>query len=313
MDASGNPMECQRVGPGCPVQRSLYGYYPSLPANAFFLAFFAICTIANAFTGTWKRTWTYLIAMFFGCLAQVIGYAGRIIMNDNPFDISGFQIQICCLTLAPAFNSAAIYLTLKHITLCFGPEASRVPPKWYTWAFIMTDILALVFQGAGGGIAASADSDSLRDIGDALMMTGICLQVATLVVFGLLVVDYVVRRRKDSTPLSAEAASTKSSLNFRLFAAALFIAYLAILIRCVYRIAEMAGGWRNPIMQDESLFIGLDSTMVALATLLQTAFHPGIFFSRLSVRWQQAIGEGCNSLVPSEKYEGYSSNDDKAV
>lgn len=151
MDANGNPLECLSVGPGCPVQRSLYGYYPSLPANAFFLAFFAVCMIANTILGTWKRTWTYLIAMFFGCLAQVIGYAGRIIMNDNPFNMVGFQIQICCLTLAPAFNSAAIYLTSKHITLCFGPESSRVPPKWYTWAFITTDILALIFQGAGGG------------------------------------------------------------------------------------------------------------------------------------------------------------------
>lgn len=259
MPSSGNPLECLSVGPDCPVQNSLYGYYPSLPGNAFFLAFFAICLIANTLLGIWKRTWTYLIAMFFGCLAQTIGYGGRIIMHNNPFDMVGFQIQICCLTLAPAFNSAAIYLTLKHIILCFGPEASRVPPKWYTWAFISTDILALVFQGAGGGIAATADTDSFRNVGNGLMMTGICLQVATLVVFGILVTDYIVRRRKDSTPLSSEAASTKASTKFHLFAGALFIAYVVILVRCVYRIAEMAGGWENPIMQTESLFIGLDS------------------------------------------------------
>src|ERR1700712_1352801 len=126
MAHNGDPLECLNVGPGCPVQQSLYGYYPSLPANAFFLAFFAVCIIINTVLGTYKRTWTYLIAMFFGCLAQVVGYAGRIIMHDNPFNMTGFQIQICCLTLAPAFNSAAIYLTLKHITLCFGAEASRV-------------------------------------------------------------------------------------------------------------------------------------------------------------------------------------------
>jgi hypothetical protein len=260
MSSHGTPLECLEVGPGCPVSRSLYGYYPSLPANAFFLALFAIFMVINAIIGTWKRTWTYLIAMFFGCLAQVIGYAGRIMMHSNPFNMNGFEMQICCLTLAPAFNSAAIYLTLKHTTLCFGPGASRVKPKFYTWGFISADILALIFQGAGGGISASANTDSLRNIGDALMMTGICLQVFTLVIFGILVSDYIVRRRKDSTPLSLEAATTKRSLKFRLFAGALLIAYLAILVRCIYRIAEMAGGWRNPIMQDQSLFIGLDST-----------------------------------------------------
>ena len=260
MDANGNPLQCLSVGPGCPVSRSLYGYYPSLPANAFFLALFAVLLVINAVVGTWKRTWTYLIAMFFGCLAQVLGYTGRIIMHQNPFNMNGFEMQICCLTLAPAFNSAAIYLTLKHIALCFGPEASRVKPKFYTWGFISADILALIFQGAGGGISASANTDSLRNVGVALMMTGICFQVATLIVFGSLVVDYIVRRRKDSTHLSAEAAATKTSIKFRLFAGALLIAYLAILIRCVYRIAEMAGGWRNPIMQEQALFIGLDST-----------------------------------------------------
>lgn len=64
-------------------------------------------------------------------------------MHDNPFDIVGFQVQICCLTFSPALNSAALYLTLKHLVLQFGREWSRIRPKWYTWAFISADIAAL--------------------------------------------------------------------------------------------------------------------------------------------------------------------------
>jgi len=222
-------------------------------------------------------------------------------MNNNPFDQVGFEMQICCLTLAPAFNSAAIYLTLKHITLCFGPEAARIRPKFYTWGFVSTDILALVFQGAGGGIAGSAgDNESLRGVGTDLMMVGICLQVATLVVFGILNIDFVLRRQKDPMPLSSEAEDTLNSTKFRCYAVGLLVAYLAILTRCVYRIAEMAGGWRNPIMQDQDLFIGLDSSLVALATLLQTLLHPGFFFPRLSAKFIEPID--------NEKSAGYTSS-----
>jgi hypothetical protein len=71
---------------------------------------------------------------------------GRLLLHQNPFSRIGFQIQICCLILGPAFNSAAIYLVLKHIVLCFGPEFSRIKPKWYTWIFISCDLLSLVLQ-----------------------------------------------------------------------------------------------------------------------------------------------------------------------
>lgn len=49
--------------------------------------------------------------------------------------------------------------------------------------------------------------------------------------------------------------------------------------------------------------------MVALATLVQTAFHPGIFFPRLSSRWQEP-----NTATPTEKYESsYSLGEGKVV
>ena len=37
--------------------------------------------------------------------------------------------------------------------------------------------------------------------------------------------------------------------------AAVAVAFVTVFLRCVYRIAEMVGGWANPIMRDE---IGFD-------------------------------------------------------
>lgn len=103
--------ECLNVSPECPVEATIYGYYPNLGANAFFVAFFALCFFIQTGLGLRYKTWTYLVAMFFGCFAEALGHAGRIMLNDNPWSGNGFQIQICCLIIAPAFITAGIYLT----------------------------------------------------------------------------------------------------------------------------------------------------------------------------------------------------------
>lgn len=187
------------------------------------------------------------------------GYIGRDIMHNNPYNSTGFQIQISCLTFAPAFNSAALYLILKHLVIQLGREWSRIRPKYYTWGFIVADFLALTLQGAGGGIAGSAGNDeSFRDVGDNLMITGISWQVLTLLMFGVTTADYMIRRFRSAQPWSPTAQALLHDKKFRIFVAAQSITYICITIRCVYRIAEMAKGWRNPIMQDQALFIGLD-------------------------------------------------------
>jgi len=229
-------------------------------------------------------------------------------MHNNPFNSLGFEMQICCLTFAPAFNSGALYLILKHLVLQLGREWSRIRPKYYTWAFIIADFLALSLQGAGGGIAATAgNNESFRDIGDHLMITGISWQVTTLLVFGVATVDYATRRFKSPQPLSPTAEALVHDSKSRLFFAAQVITFVCIFIRCVYRIAEMAGGWRNPIMQTQGLFIGLDGIMVTVATLLQTVAHPGYFFPALATyretkkrnRVPQEMNESESSMVDS--------------
>ena len=280
---SHNSSDCQSISINCPVQKTVYGYYPSLGANAFFCAFFSLCLAINFIFGIRYRTWTYMIAMTLGCLAQVIGYVGRILLNSNPFSTIGFQIQICCLTIAPAFTAAAIYLTLKHLALCFGPEHSRLRPMLYTWIFIGCDLFSLVLQGAGGGLAATADNNpSQRKIGTDLMITGIVGQVVTLIAFATMISDYFIRLSRSKQPLSPEAQAMKSNRAFQLFSGGLIIAFVTIFTRCVYRIAEMAGGWRNSIMRNQTEFIALEGVMIVIAVFCLTAFHPGYCFPRLA-------------------------------
>lgn len=294
---------CTAVSTECPVQGSIYGYYPSLAANAFFLAFFALFTLLNIGLGVHYRTWTFMIALALGCATEAVGYVGRILLHANPFSKPGFDIQIVCLIIAPAFIAAAIYLTLKHLTLCFGPEHSRIKPRNYTWIFIGFDVLSLILQGAGGGVAATSSTNpSVETAGNDLILAGIVFQVATLLVFAGMAADYFFRLFRSASVLPKEAESIMAKTSFQCFIVGLVLAFLAVFARCVFRIAEMAGGWRNPIMQGETEFIALDGCMISLAVLLLTVFHPGYCFPRL--------GSHANVRTESDKEEpatgGYS-------
>jgi hypothetical protein len=203
-------------------------------------------------------------------------------MHNNPYDSIGFQIQICCLIISPAFVSAGIYLTLKHVVINFGTAWSRLPPVWYTRIFITGDIFSLILQGAGGGIAATADSGSnLLDIGTNLMIAGVVLQVVLLTGFGALLTEYTLRTYKRRDQLSAEAMTLFHKRSFRCFVSALIVAYMGILIRCVYRIPELSGGWRSEIMRNEPEFIILEGVMIVISVLVLTVFHPGYCFPAL--------------------------------
>jgi hypothetical protein len=283
---------CNAVSAECPVSATLYGYYPNLGANAFFAALFGLLLVAQLIIGTWTRTWTFMFAVSLGIFGEMVGYIGRLIMHRNPWSDAGFETQICCLVLAPSFLAAGIYLTLKHMVLYCGPEYSRLKAKWYPWIFIGSDLGSIIVQAIGGGVAASAKHSTNRALltaGDALIIAGIALQCVTMGVCGIMVSDFFLRRRKARTEDKTEAEGatdtsldattltndvhTRSPLRFRIFCWAIGFAFLTILIRCLYRIPEMAGGWGNPRMRDEPVFLGLDGGMVALASIAFTVAH----------------------------------------
>ena len=70
----------------CPLEVTIFHYRPSLAANTVFLVFFAIALFIHMALGIKWRTWVF---------SSVIGYAGRILMWKDPFEFTGFMVQIC--------------------------------------------------------------------------------------------------------------------------------------------------------------------------------------------------------------------------
>lgn len=97
----------------CPIEWSVYQYRPSLAANITFLALYAIAMAVHIFLGIRWRSWWFMSFIVFGCLVEIAGYAGRIILYQNPFSFGGFMIQIVFITTGPVFYTASIYVTLS--------------------------------------------------------------------------------------------------------------------------------------------------------------------------------------------------------
>jgi hypothetical protein len=97
----------------CPLEWSVYKYRPSLAANVIFIVLYALAMGIHIFLGIRWRTWFYMIFMILGCLFEIIGYIGRLLMYSNPFSFPGFMIQIVFITSGPVFYTAAVYVTLS--------------------------------------------------------------------------------------------------------------------------------------------------------------------------------------------------------
>ncbi|RFU79002.1 phospholipid-translocating atpase [Trichoderma arundinaceum] len=175
----------------CPIEWSVYKYRPSVPANAIFLALFGVSIIVHVILGIRWRQWNFMTLMILGSLVEIGGYAGRLVLYNNPFSFGGFMDQIVLITTAPVFYTAGIYITLSKTINFLAPEISRIKPELFYWIFIPIDIICLILQAAGG--AMSTVSSGSSQAGVDVAMTGLGLQVGGLFFFSVLFIDYLTR------------------------------------------------------------------------------------------------------------------------
>jgi hypothetical protein len=234
-------MDCTKITPECPVENTTYGYYPNLAGNVIFVLVFAVCAVSQVVLGIVYRLKAFTIVVCIGCVGELLGYVGRVMMHSNPWNNGGFIMQILLLIVSPSLLAAGLYLTVKHLVLHFGPQHSRLQPRLYTWWFITCDALGFFTQVVGGGIQASASRDAdgkdMRDIGSKIMIVGIAFQAVTMGVCAILAIDFAQRlyRHRAEPHQSQQVLSSKGPRAFAFYLGCTITAFLAILIRCIYR------------------------------------------------------------------------------
>jgi hypothetical protein len=126
---------------------------------------------------------------------------------------------LICLTIGPAFLSAAIYICLGHIVIVYSEDISRLKPRTYTIIFVLCDFLSLVLQAAGGAITSTAEDDQpdLRQTGINIMIAGLASQVASLGIFLCLCADFAWRVYKNPDKLDGSMHHIRKTLKWKAF------------------------------------------------------------------------------------------------
>ncbi|GKT54247.1 RTA1 like protein [Colletotrichum tofieldiae] len=290
---------CDEVTDQCPIELTVYGTYLSKPAATFFGIAFGACLLFQLYFGIRSRTWSFIIWLGIGTIFEVFGYWARTKLADNPWDLDAFAQQYLTLLLAPTLVAAAISVTFKHIVIWYGAQWSVLRPSLYPWVFVGTDFLSIIIQVAGGAITAAKTSGSgdetMSKIGEKLVIGGVAFQVANMFCCGCLMLIYAMRRwsalrpgahsrdtahlmEGDGQPMCRASASDGEARRVRAFVYALAVAYIAILIRCSYRIAENIPAITLNVLRNEPLFLGLDGAMILIAIGAVTVFHPYLYF-----------------------------------
>lgn len=302
------------------MEKNKYKYTLEYAPNIIYFAIFSIVTANLVLMATRSRYHWYNVAYFCGYCLEFLGFLGRILSLNDPYDDNYFLLGFVCLTLGPAFIMGGIYFLFAQLVVAYGRKYSLLKPMWYSYTFITIDAVCIIVQAAGGGISSSANTEHMNDIGKNVMIAGIAFQTAAMTVFlgfwfmfihniffkdrnqietnnsykkstfwnGLKLLfnakgarDY--KERELERFYNIKFASVRKHKLFIYMPLALTTSVIVIYIRCVYRLVELAQGWHGYLMDHEVFLMTLDALMISISGLISIPFHPVWVFGRENI------------------------------
>ncbi|KAL4749327.1 hypothetical protein BDW72DRAFT_194955 [Aspergillus terricola var. indicus] len=207
---------------------------------------------------------------------QIIGYNACGAAHFYQTSTTIYAVQTLLLLLAPTLYAASIYMILARIIVSVKAQhLSLVPVKWLTKVFVCGDILPFVLQGAGGGIMSSGSSSKM-ELGQWVIIVGLCVQLVFFSAFRIASITFHLRISKALTTESDRTSDrTKSYLpnDWRRLLFACYFVSVLILVRSVYRVVEFAQGNSGYVISHEAFLYILDASMMLLVMLALNLFH----------------------------------------
>jgi len=259
-----------------------YNYVPTEWVAITFLVLFSLTTFAHTLQAIRYRLWWIFPSAVFCGLLELAGWSSRLWSSQNPYLDKPFLIQAVTLVVAPTPLVAANFILLGRIIRRLGPQYSRLTPRRYTIIFISCDIISLVVQGMGGGIASGAQtSASQANLGSNIALGGTVFQLVAIIIYCALATEFLFRYARDrpvrqSAP-SLEAIRGPTDSRLRRMLCAMCIMTIFIVIRTIYRVVEFVNGWNGTVISTQWLFNVFDGAMIVLAMYTLNIFHPGIY------------------------------------
>jgi len=263
------------------TQHLRYNYIPTEWICITFLSLFGLSTFVHAVQALYFRLWWLIPSVIFCGFLELVGWSSRLWSSHNPFLRTPFVIQAVTLVVAPTPLVAANFILLGRIIRRLGPQYSRLTPRRYAIIFLSCDIISLLVQAMGGGIASSSQkSHTQAKLGTDIALGGTVFQLVAITVYCSLAAEFITRyiwdRPMRSTHVPGGAFRGIVDIRLKRMLYAMCVMTVFILIRTVYRTIEFLDGWNGKIISTQWLFNVFDATMITLAMLTLNVFHPGV-------------------------------------
>ncbi|KIK58627.1 hypothetical protein GYMLUDRAFT_45229 [Collybiopsis luxurians FD-317 M1] len=296
---------------------SPYNYIPTEYVAIIFVTLFGISTALHTGQAIYSRTWWAFPTIVFAGILEIMGWSARLWSSISPLLLGPYEMQLTLTILAPTPFVAGNFVILGNMIKLLGPQYSRIPPRWYSIIFCSFDLISLIIQAVGGGLAATAAGQGKDPTpGGHIMLGGIVFQMATITIYVFCASEFFTRFLKDlplrpvirkdesggassdtiACPVITDAdqqpekddssiitpKSIRMSAKLKLMTLALTFSTLCLFIRAVYRTIELTNGWSGRIISTQVYFNVLDGTMIVLAIYTMNFVHPGLFLARSS-------------------------------
>lgn len=297
-------------------EESFYDFRLNRPANIIYFAVFTFLFLYFLFMTIRSRYNWFNITFVCGYGLQFAGFLGRILGFIDDTDKNYFLLQYVPLTISPAFIMGGIYFLFAQMVITTSPKFLVLRPMWYSYFFITCDVLSLVVQAIGGGMASAATTnDEDTKPGTNVMIAGIVFQVVAMTVFLFFWFEFLHRLYfKNRNTIESTCTLKKRSVGnyiklllntkaadrykreelesyytakyhtirerklYNYYPFAITLAVILIYIRCVYRVVELAQGWSGYLISHEVFLMVLDAFMIAVSGLIFVPFHPLLVF-----------------------------------
>lgn len=199
----------------------------------------------------------------------------RIASHFDSQSVNAYIAQEVILVLTPAFVAAAHFTILSKVCQVCGDTYIRpMKTKWMIKFFVSVDVISLLIQGAGSGLAASAGLDvtpisQINSYGD-IVVGGLALQLIGYLAFNILFILFAYRSSGSKDLIESQILTPK----FKRFLIATWFSAGCVVLRSIFRTVEMGVGWVGIVAATEWYFLVFDATFISLALLIFVIFSP---------------------------------------
>ncbi|KAK0525670.1 hypothetical protein OC842_005433 [Tilletia horrida] len=278
---------------------SVLAYVPSIPAAFVFGILYGIYAILFQIRLTPHRAW-FGLCLSIGCATESVGFFLRLALRRQQSSLGLFILMDLFVILSPSAFLAFCYCLFGKLIIAvdarFADESelerskrknrekgtkkpkknkvrsaySFISPRVVAPIWVVSDITTFCIQGAGGALETATNPTTAK-AGDNIFLIGIILQAVSYLLFVVLTIE--AHRRLTATAHDPTFATKWSHPTGRILILIYFTS-IFILIRCFYRVAELAEGYHGTLVTHEPYFLFLDSLPLLIGITPYIFFWP---------------------------------------